>query len=89
MEWGYHAISSNVINLYFEAGDRIFLFGFSRGAATMRSLSSFIHYFGILPKSRPELIKRAYKIYKIFNEKKREKRERLSEEFVDRHHIYG
>ena len=38
---------------HFVAGDKIFLFGFSRGAATIRSLSSFIHYFGILPKSRP------------------------------------
>ncbi len=51
---------------HFEAGDQIFLFGFSRGAATVRSLSSFIHYFGILPKSRPELIKKAYNIYKKY-----------------------
>lgn len=48
----------------YNAGDRIYLFGFSRGAATVRSLASFIHYFGILPKSRPELIKKAYKLYK-------------------------
>ena len=57
---GYEFIFEN-----FEAGDRIFLFGFSRGAATVRSLSSFIHHFGILPKSRPELIERAYAIYKL------------------------
>ncbi len=82
-------ISHNIKQCYqfifehYEAGDQIFLFGFSRGAATVRSLSSFIHYFGILPKSRPELIKRAYKIYKTNGEKKREKR---AEEFVQRHH---
>lgn len=63
-------ISKNIMECYefifenFCAGDRIYLFGFSRGATTVRSLSSFIHHFGILPKSRPELIKQAYKIYK-------------------------
>ena len=48
----------------YNAGDRIYLFGFSRGAATVRSLASFIHYFGILPKSRPELIDKAYSLYR-------------------------
>ena len=65
------------------AGDQVFLFGFSRGATTVRSLSSFIDLFGILPKSRPELIKRAYKIYKTRN---RAKRNRLADEFVNRNH---
>ena len=61
-------ISKNIRDCYefiFEnycAGDQIFLFGFSRGATTVRSLSSFVHLFGILPKSRPELIKQAYRI---------------------------
>jgi uncharacterized protein (DUF2235 family) len=63
-------ITENILECYqfifdhFEADDQIYLFGFSRGATTVRSLSSFIHFFGILPKSRPELIKEAYKIYK-------------------------
>ena len=67
-------ISKNILECYtfifenYEAGDQIYLFGFSRGAATVRSLSSFIHYFGILPKSRHELVKQAYKIYKIKDE---------------------
>jgi len=70
-------ISKNILECYqfiFEnycAGDEIFLFGFSRGATTVRSLSGFIHLFGILPRSRPELIKRAYKIYQIKNKEKR------------------
>ena len=81
----------------FEAGDRIYLFGFSRGATTVRSLSAFIHLFGILPKSRPELIGRAYKIYTSGGGEKRErlddddksdltKREQQAKNFVDRHH---
>ena len=62
--------SKNLLQCYqfifenYNAGDRIYLFGFSRGAATVRSLASFIHYFGILPKSRPELIKKAFKLYR-------------------------
>jgi len=62
--------SENLLQCYqfiydnYNAGDKIFLFGFSRGAATVRSLANFIHYFGVLPKSRPKLVKLAYKIYK-------------------------
>ncbi len=64
-------ISRNVHDCYqflsdhYAVGDQIFLFGFSRGAATIRTLASFIHLFGILPRSRPDLVKRAYSIYKI------------------------
>jgi len=82
-------ISKNIQECYqfifehFEAGDQIYLFGFSRGAATVRSLASFIHYFGILPKSRPDLIKKAYKIYQIEN---KEKRELKANEFISIHH---
>ncbi len=86
---GGGGISENIMECYtfifenFEAGDRIYLFGFSRGAATVRSLSSFIHYFGILPKSRPELIKRAYNIYKINGESERKKK---ADDFIAAHH---
>ena len=82
-------ISKNILECYtfifenFEAGDQIYLFGFSRGAATVRSLSSFIHYFGVIPKSRPELIDQAYKIYKISDD---DKRKAKTKEFVARHH---
>lgn len=82
-------ISKNIKDCYqfifeeFKAGDSIYLFGFSRGATTVRSLSSFIHLFGILPKSRPELIEQAYRIYKIG---RNEKRDRKAAEFVRRHH---
>ena len=82
-------ISKNIYECYgfifnnYMAGDNIFLFGFSRGATTVRSLSGFIHLFGILPKARPDLIKIAYKIYKISDNKKRKER---ADEFVSRHH---
>ena len=82
-------LSKNIIECYtflfenFEAGDQIYLFGFSRGAATVRSLSAFVHYFGILPKSRPDLIKKAFKIYKRSNAKNVEAN---AEAFVKKHH---
>lgn len=70
-------ISKNILECYqfisdhYQAGDQLFLFGFSRGAATVRSLAGFISFFGILPLSRPELTKKAYAIYKISDEKRR------------------
>lgn len=82
-------ISKNILDCYefifenYEAGDQIYLFGFSRGATTVRSLSGFIHLFGILPKSRNELIKRAYKIYKMGSGAKRLAEAKL---FIERNH---
>ncbi|MDB5986898.1 MAG: Peptidoglycan-binding protein [Nevskia sp.] len=70
-------MSKNICDCYrfifdnFEAGDQLYLIGFSRGAATVRSLSGFIHLFGILPKSRVDLIEAAYKVYEIEDAAKR------------------
>ncbi len=78
--------SENIVNCYrfifenYNAGDKIFLFGFSRGAATVRSLASFIHYFGILPKARNGLIKQAYKMYRNGFKPKTEDDETILEE---------
>jgi uncharacterized protein (DUF2235 family) len=77
---GGRGISKNILDCYrfifqnYEAGDKVYLFGFSRGAATVRSLSGFIHLFGILPKCREDLIRQAFSIYKIRDKKKREKK---------------
>ncbi len=67
----------------FQADDQIYLFGFSRGAATVRSLSGFIHMFGILPKSRPDLIDKAFKIYRL---KKSKNRDKKAKAFIAKHH---
>jgi T6SS, Phospholipase effector Tle1-like, catalytic domain len=81
--------SKNVLECYefifqnFQDDDKIYLFGFSRGAATVRSLTSFIHLFGILPRSRGRLLKEAWKIYKIKNHEKRTAR---AAEFVKVNH---
>ncbi len=82
-------ISQNILDCYrflfenYNAGDKIFLFGFSRGAATVRSLSGFLHLFGILPQSRKDLILQAFKIYKIEN---KERRLSKANAFIEKNH---
>ena len=51
-----------IINNY-EPGDELFLFGFSRGAFTVRSLSGLIRNSGILKTENLNLIPKAYNIY--------------------------
>ncbi len=52
-----------IANNYTE-GDQIFLFGFSRGAYTVRSLSGLIGAVGLLPKSSLAYVPEAYKYYR-------------------------
>lgn len=57
-----HGITGDIGDAYrflmdnFEADDRIFLFGFSRGAFTVRALSGLLHMFGLLRKGNEILI---------------------------------
>src|SRR5712691_4190800 len=70
--WG---LSRNVKELYaalvrsYNPGDRIFLFGFSRGAYTVRTLGSFITTCGILERNRyvtdADLVKAVKDAYEI------------------------
>ena len=63
-------LSNNVLDAYrflamnFHPGDEIFLFGFSRGAYTVRSLSGLISLIGLLPKSDIEKLPLAYSYYR-------------------------
>lgn len=41
---------------FYEEGDRIFLFGFSRGAYTVRALAGMVHMFGIVRAGNENLI---------------------------------
>ena len=81
--------SKNILDCYrflhenFKADDQIYLFGFSRGAATVRSLSGFIHLFGILPNSRADLIDQAFDIYRIRNADERKEKAKA---FIKKHH---
>jgi uncharacterized protein (DUF2235 family) len=72
-----YGLSRNVRQLYkelcriYDPGDHIYLFGFSRGAFTVRSLSGFIGRCGIIdvrrlqrPQDLDERIERAYRLYR-------------------------
>lgn len=51
-----------LINAY-ENGDNVFLFGFSRGAYTVRALAGVMHMFGVLPAGNDGLIPYVLKMY--------------------------
>ncbi|GAA6062895.1 hypothetical protein JCM10212_002117 [Sporobolomyces blumeae] len=57
---GFHIIEA----YHWLPGDRIFLFGFSRGAYTARCLAGMIEQVGILPPGNEISISLAYDIYK-------------------------
>ncbi|QRW27126.1 choline transport protein [Rhizoctonia solani] len=49
---------------HYSEGDRICLFGFSRGAYTARALAGMLHKVGLLPPDNVEQISFAYQMYK-------------------------
>ncbi|EKM61846.1 uncharacterized protein PHACADRAFT_248724 [Phanerochaete carnosa HHB-10118-sp] len=55
---GYEFLMQN-----YEAGDKICIFGFSRGAYTARALAGMIHKVGLLPTCNHQQVPFAYKMY--------------------------
>lgn len=60
----------------YREGDRIFLFGFSRGAFTVRALSGLVLMFGLLRQEHENLIASALRIYRSKNSTKKSKKNR-------------
>ena len=64
-----HTLKANFVLAYrflaraYEAGDRIYLFGFSRGAYTVRALAGAIHFLGLLRPELEDLAQLAWTIY--------------------------
>ena len=62
-------LSNNILDCYrflvdnYDEGDDIFLFGFSRGAFTVRSLAGMLHRCGLLTKDDAYYIPEAYEHY--------------------------
>lgn len=50
--------------LNYEKGDEIYLFGFSRGAYTVRSLAGLIAYSGLLSRNKIRMAPKAYELYR-------------------------
>lgn len=67
--FGY-GLSENLLKGYdwlakhFKEGDEIWVFGFSRGAYTARSMVGLIRKCGLLKTSTPDLLQRAEKLYR-------------------------
>jgi uncharacterized protein (DUF2235 family) len=66
-----HGLSKNIIDCYrflvqnYSDKDEIYLFGFSRGAFTVRSLAGFIGKMGLLPKDKAYWMPEAYAHYRL------------------------
>ena len=66
-----HGLQKNVEDAYrylmacYQPSDRIFLFGFSRGAFTVRSLAGMLHKCGLLRRDAANLVEYAAKVYNI------------------------
>ena len=65
--------------LNYEPGDEIYLFGYSRGAYTVRSLAGLISYCGLL--KRPQIGKKVAKAYEIYRTAEKEQREQDAQQF--------
>lgn len=69
-------ISKNIQQAYrfiannYHEGDELFLFGFSRGAYTVRSLAGFIGVAGLLEKAHLRLVPEAYELYRLTPDKR-------------------
>jgi uncharacterized protein (DUF2235 family) len=67
--YGY-GLNDEITNAYkwlidnFEPGDELFIFGFSRGAYTARSLSGFISKCGLLEKGAPLSVSQLFNRYR-------------------------
>ncbi len=65
--FGY-GLESDVADIYaflmqnYEAGDNLYMFGFSRGAYTVRAVASLLHMYGLLPTGNGALIRYAIRM---------------------------
>jgi uncharacterized protein (DUF2235 family) len=80
MAWGY-GLNNDIREAYvfiannFEEGDRLFLFGFSRGAYTVRAVASLLHMYGLIGKGNEPLVPYAVRMmWAIHGVQKRRKK---------------
>lgn len=65
INWKVGEAYTYLINTW-EPGDRVFLFGFSRGAYTVRVLAGLLFSIGLLPRGCENLVPYALRLYKGF-----------------------
>jgi uncharacterized protein (DUF2235 family) len=80
LAFGY-GIKDDISDLYvylcrnYEPGDRVYLFGFSRGAYTVRALASLLHMYGLIPKDNERLVPYAVRMMWAIHALQRKARE--------------
>jgi uncharacterized protein (DUF2235 family) len=47
----------------FEPGDRLFMFGFSRGSYTVRAVAALLHLYGLIPRGNEPLVPYAIRMF--------------------------
>jgi uncharacterized protein (DUF2235 family) len=57
---------------YFEPGDRVYLFGFSRGAYTARAVASLLRMYGLIRRGHESLVPYAIRLLMGVNDKKKD-----------------
>ena len=89
LAFGY-GLSNDIKDAYvyiannFEEGDRLFLFGFSRGAYTVRAVAALLHMYGLLPKGNEPLVRYAVRmLWAIHGLQKRHKNDAAPDPRVD------
>jgi uncharacterized protein (DUF2235 family) len=88
LAFGY-GLKANVIEGYefimshYQPGDRVFLFGFSRGAYTVRAIAGLINHVGLLPPGSENLLPYAMKLFWHTMEKGGKRQSSISDEEWD------
>ncbi|MDB5394836.1 MAG: hypothetical protein JWM91_2342 [Rhodospirillales bacterium] len=70
-----------LMNTY-EPGDRVFLFGFSRGAYTVRALAALAHMYGLIPRGNEPLVPYAIRMLMAIQKDRPHDVFALAEEFA-------
>jgi uncharacterized protein (DUF2235 family) len=60
--WKVEEAYTYLMNVW-EPDDRVFLFGFSRGAYTVRVLAGLLHTLGLLPRGNPNLVPYVFRLF--------------------------
>lgn len=82
-----NSLKLNVLNAYkfimdhYDEGDKIFLFGFSRGAYTVRVVAGLIRMFGIIQKGNYAHLEQLFDLYENYKSKKKSKKEGKTNEW--------
>jgi uncharacterized protein (DUF2235 family) len=80
--FGYNVCEAyDFLKDFWQPGDRVFLFGFSRGAYTVRVLAGMLHVLGLLPRGSDNLVPYVWRLFKSIRKEGAQKYWNLCDEF--------